>query len=353
VRAIVTGGSGFIGSALVRRAVADGHRVLNVDKLTYAGRPARVANVSEHRGYSFLRADVADGPAMAHAIREFAPDVIFHLAAESHVDRSIDHPSTFIETNIRGTFSVLEAALRYWSHLDGERMKTFRVIQVSTDEVHGSLGPDGRFDENSPYRPNSPYSSSKAAADHLCRAWFATYRLPVVISICSNNYGPYQHPEKLIPTVLRHALAGTEIPVYGDGRHRRDWLHVDDHVDGLLRLYERGRPGETYLFGGRIDIANLDLVRMLCGALDYLTPSGNGKCHADRISFVADRPGHDFRYAVDPIKAERELGWSRRRLLHAGLQETVAWYLANPSWLEGPAAETERLGLARAAGQRR
>jgi len=352
-RAAVTGGAGFIGSALVRRGVADGHQILNIDKLTYAGSMDAVAMVAERASYRFLRADVVDGDAIAHAFAEFAPDVIFHLAAESHVDRSIDRPAAFIATNVVGTHAVLEAALRYWSKLDTARRARFRFVHVSTDEVYGSLGDDGLFREDSPYRPNSPYSASKAAADHLARAWFATYGLPVIVSNCSNNYGPYQHPEKLIPTVLRHALRESEIPVYGDGRNRRDWLHVDDHVDGLLQLFAHGRPGESYLFGGRAEIANLDLVRTLCRILDRQRARPSGGSYADLIAFVADRPGHDFRYAIDPTKAERHLSWSPRRSLDLGLEETVAWYLAHPSWLERPAAELARLGLSRAGGQSR
>ncbi len=353
MRAIVTGGAGFIGSALVRRAIGDGHQVLNIDKLTYAGRLETVAAVSGDPNYSFLRADVADAAAMIRAIADFAPDAVFHLAAETHVDRSVDHPATFIETNVGGTYAMLEAALRYWSALDGRRRAQFRFVQVSTDEVYGSLGRDGHFCEDTPYRPNSPYSASKAAGDHLANAWFVTYGLPVLVSNCSNNYGRFQHPEKLIPTVLRHALAGSAIPVYGDGSNCRDWLNVEDHVEGLLRLRERGRPGEKYLFGARADVANLALVKMLCGILDRLRPRPDGTSYAAQISFVDDRPGHDFRYAIDPAKAERALGWSPRRALPDGLAETVAWYLDHPSWLVRPEAELMRLGLARSAGDAR
>lgn len=353
MRAVVTGGAGFIGSALVRRAVADGHHILNIDKLTYASSADAVATVTGQPNYQFLRGDVVDGDAMARAFAAFDPDVIFHLAAESHVDRSIDRPAVFLETNVYGTYAVLEAALRFWCNLDAARQAAFRVVHVSTDEVYGSLGEDGQFREESPYRPNSPYSASKAAGDHLARAWFSTYRLPVIVSNCTNNYGPYQHPEKLIPTVLRHALIGAAIPVYGEGRHRRDWLHVDDHVDGLLRLFSHGRPGESYLFGGRSEIANLELVQLLCRMLDRLKPRGTGGSYTEQIGFVADRPGHDFRYAVDPAKAERDLAWSARRSLDLGLEQTVAWYLANPSWLERPAAELARLGLGHTAGQAR
>jgi dTDP-glucose 4,6-dehydratase len=245
---------------------------------------------------------------------------------------------------------MLEAALRYWSKLDDKRRRRFRLIQVSTDEVYGSLGPEGLFSESSPYQPNSPYSASKASADHLAHAWFVTYGLPAVVTNCSNNYGPYQHPEKLIPTMLRHALAGSPIPIYGSGSNRRDWLHVDDHVDGLLRAFDRARPGEKYLFGGRAEIANVDLAHKVCTVLDALKPRSDGRSYADQISFVTDRPGHDFRYAIDPAKAEHELGWRARRSLDAGLHHTVDWYLAASGTFVRPAHELERLGLARAAG---
>lgn len=344
-RIVVTGGAGFIGSALVRRAVANGHYVLNIDKLTYASSPDATATVAGNPAYRFLREDIGNGDAILRAFAEFNPDVIYHLAAESHVDRSIDRPAIFIETNIRGTYVVLEAALQIWSTLDERRRASFRVVHASTDEVYGSLNDVGRIHENSPYRPSSPYSASKAAADHLARAWYVTYGLPVIVSNCSNNYGPYQHPEKLIPTVLRHALASSAIPIYGEGRNRRDWLHVDDHVDGLLRLFNRGRPGESYLFGGRAETANLDLVQRLCRILDRLKPRAFGGSYAEQISFVADRPGHDLRYAVDPAKAERELGWTIERPLDRGLAETVGWYLDHPAWLERPAADLMRHGI--------
>jgi len=352
VRVVVTGGAGFIGSALVRRLLARGDHVLNIDKLTYAGSLDTVAAVNGLPNYTLLRADVANGATMTHAVADFRPDVVFHLAAETHVDRSIDQPAAFIETNVCGTYAVLEAVLRYWSTLEGVRQERLRLVQVSTDEVYGSLADEGRFHEDSPYRPNSPYSASKAAADHLAQAWFVTYGLPVIVSNCSNNYGPYQHPEKLIPTVLRHAISGSAIPLYGEGRNRRDWLHVEDHVDGLLCLEASGRPGERYLFGSGADVANIDLVMMLCGILDRLVPRGGGS-YAAQISFVTDRPGHDFRYAVNPGKAQRELRWSAQRSLASGLEDTIAWYLAHPSWMLRPAMELTRLGLDRKAGHAR
>lgn len=345
MRTIITGGAGFIGSALVRRAICCGWHVLNVDKLTYAGRLETVADVTNHPNYSFLRADVADESAINRAVTRFAPDVIFHLAAESHVDRSIDGPAVFIGTNIRGTYVMLEAALSYWSNLDSAARQRFRFIQVSTDEVYGSLDETGLFTEHSPYRPNSPYSASKAAGDHLARAWRVSYGLPTIISHCTNNYGPFQHAEKLIPTVLRHALAGQPIPVYGDGRNRRDWLHVDDHVAGLMLAAERGKPGRDYLFGGRTEIANIDLVRIVCDVLNWHEPCEAGRNYTDQISMVTDRPGHDFRYATDPTVTESELGWSAQQTLHSGLEATVAWYLANRGWMDRPAEQLARLGL--------
>jgi dTDP-glucose 4,6-dehydratase len=345
LRIIITGGAGFIGSALVRRAIAGGNEILNIDKLTYAGRLETVAAVSEHPHYSFLRADVADEGAINRAVARFAPDVIFHLAAETHVDRSIDGPGVFVDTNIRGTYVMLEAALRYWSGLNPAKRQQFRFVQVSTDEVYGSLGETGLFTEDSPYRPNSPYAASKAAGDHLARAWHVSHGLPTMVSHCTNNYGPYQHAEKLIPTVLRHAIAGDPIPVYGDGRNRRDWLHVDDHVAGLMLVGERGEPGRDYLFGGRSEIANIDLVRTICGIVDRQRPNGDGHSSADLISLVTDRPGHDFRYATDPARTEIELEWSARQALQSGLEATVGWYLANPGWMDRPAEQLARLGL--------
>jgi dTDP-glucose 4,6-dehydratase len=345
LRALITGGAGFIGSALVRRAIAADWAVLNIDKLTYAGRLETVAAVTDHLNYSFLRADVADESAINEAVSRFAPDVIFHLAAESHVDRSIDGPAVFIKTNIQGTYVMLEAALRYWSGLSPAARERFRFIQVSTDEVYGSLGDGGLFTEQSLYRPNSPYSASKAAGDHLARAWRVSYGLPTIVSHCSNNYGPFQHAEKLIPTVLRNAIAGQAIPVYGDGRNRRDWLYIEDHVAGLMLAAECGMPGRDYLFGGRAEIANIDLVHIVCGILDQQKPCRGGLNYTDQISLVTDRPGHDFRYATDPTSTENELGWSPQQALHSGLAATVAWYLANPGWMNRPAEQLARLGL--------
>jgi dTDP-glucose 4,6-dehydratase len=343
MRLIVTGGAGFIGSAVVRDAVHGGHDVLTIDKLTYAGRVDALAEVMASPRHSLLRADIADHDAMESAFRGFDPDAVLHLAAETHVDRSIDDPGTFLATNVRGTFVLLETALRHWARLPGGRHESFRFVHVSTDEVFGTLAESGRFDANSRYAPSSPYAASKAAADHLARVWHQTYGLPVVITNCSNNYGPRQHAEKLIPTVIRHALADAPIPLYGTGRNVRDWLHVADHVAGLVATLRRGRPGDTYLFGGRCEVRNIDLAIMICDLLDARRPRADGKPYAGQITFVADRPGHDFRYAVDPSHAEISLGWAAAEQLETGLAKTVDWYLANTDWLL-PAATLGRLG---------
>jgi dTDP-glucose 4,6-dehydratase len=341
-RLLITGGSGFIGSALVRSAVRLGHEVLNFDSLTYAASPEAVRAVEGAANYEFVRGDVRDAEAVRAAVTRFRPDAIIHLAAESHVDRSIDTPGVFIETNVVGSFVMLNEALRHWESLAPAEASAFRFIQVSTDEVFGSLGPDGAFDEHSPYAPNSPYSASKASGDHLARAWHATYGLPVVITNCSNNYGPFQFPEKLIPLAIQRALRGEAIPVYGDGRNVRDWLFVDDHAAGLLAAVERGQPGRSYLFGGRAARNNLEVIRAICDALDAQRPE-----HAphERIQFVTDRPGHDRRYAIDPSFAERELGWRASHSFEQGISETVAWYVAHTEWMSSVASE-------RYAGQR-
>ena len=329
MRLIVTGGAGFIGSAAVRRAVGAGHDVLTIDKLTYAGRRAALGEVMNSRRHQFLQADIADAHAMESAFREFDPDAVLHLAAESHVDRSIDDPGAFIETNVRGTFVLLEAALRHWSQLHGARHDGFRFVHVSTDEVFGTLSEERPFDVKSRYAPNSPYAASKAAADHLARAWHRTYGMPVIITNCSNNYGPWQHAEKLIPTVIRYALAGAPIPIYGTGQNIRDWLYVEDHVAALLAALREGRPGDTYLFGGRCEMSNFDVASKLCGLLDARRPRSDGKSYAEQITFVVDRPGHDFRYAVDPSHAEAILGWTATEAFATGLAKTIDWYLAN------------------------
>jgi dTDP-glucose 4,6-dehydratase len=347
----VTGGAGFIGSALVRKLVREtDYTVVNVDKLTYAGNLESLAELGGAPRHVFERADVADAARMRALFAEYRPAGVVHLAAESHVDRSIDGPAEFVHTNVVGTFALLQESLRYWREALGAG-SGFRFLHVSTDEVYGSLGADGLFTEQTPYAPNSPYSASKAAGDHLVRAWHHTYGLPAVTTNCSNNYGPYQFPEKLIPLVIQRALDGRPLPVYGRGENVRDWLYVDDHADALLAAFERGRAGETYNVGGHNEQRNVDVVRALCALLDELAPDPAGS-YARLITFVTDRPGHDARYAVDASKAARELGWTPRETFETGLRKTVAWYLANRDWcarvLSG-AYRTERLGLAAAA----
>ena len=346
MRLIVTGGAGFIGSAVVRMAVARGHDVLTLDALTYAACLDNLAPLAGAPNHAFLQADIRDPGAMARAMADHRPDAVIHLAAESHVDRSIDAPGNFIDTNVQGTFILLEAARAWW---DGQgRPETFRFLHVSTDEVFGSLGPEGMFTETTPYDPRSPYSASKAASDHLVRAWFHTYGLPVLIGNCSNNYGPCQFPEKLIPVVILNALAGREIPVYGEGANVRDWLYVEDHADALLCILEKGRIGRSYNVGGENEARNIDLVRRICAILDRLRPGPAP--HAERITFVADRPGHDARYAIDPSRIREELGWRPSLTLEQGLERTVQWYLDNDSWwraLLGRDGVGRRLGRGR------
>jgi len=347
MKILVTGGCGFIGSAVVRRAIADGHRVVNVDALTYAANPANVASVAGSPSYAFEQADIRDRPALDRVFREHRPDSVMHLAAESHVDRSIDGPAAFIDTNVTGTYTLLEAARSCWSGLDDAARAAFRFHHVSTDEVFGSLGPDDpAFTERTPYAPNSPYSASKAASDHLARAWGETYGLPVVVTNCSNNYGPYHFPEKLIPVVILSALAGRPIPVYGRGENVRDWLYVEDHAEALLRVLTRGRTGETYNIGGDAEVRNIDLVRTVCRLLDIRRPGGAP--HERLINFVADRPGHDFRYAMDTAKIRAELGWRASVTVEEGLERTVDWFLANERWwraLQDRDGVGRRLGL--------
>jgi dTDP-glucose 4,6-dehydratase len=333
MRLIVTGGAGFIGSATVCRAVRAGYDVLTIDKLTYAGRRESLAEVMTSPQHCFLQADISDDETMERAFHDFDPDAVLHLAAESHVDRSIDNPRTFLETNIHGTFALLEASVHHRSRLTGARHQGFRFIHVSTDEVFGTLSETGSFDANSRYAPNSPYAASKAAADHFVKAWHHTYGIPAIVINCSNNYGPRQHAEKLIPTVIRYALAGEPIPIYGTGSNTRDWLYVEDHVSGLMAALHHGRPGEVYLFGGRCEVQNIKLASMICALLDARRPRMDGRCYAQQISFVMDRPGHDLRYAIDPSHAEAALGWKPVEMLETGLAKTVDWYLANPEWL--------------------
>jgi len=345
---VVTGGAGFIGSAVVRMLVAGtGSTVVNIDKLTYAGNLETLADVFDDPRHVFRRVDICDGEAIREILEEFRPQGIMHLAAESHVDRSIDGPSEFISTNIVGTYTLLENARDYWKSLDPAAREAFRFHHVSTDEVFGSLGADGYFTEDTPYRPNSPYSASKASSDHLVRAWHKTYGLPALISNCSNNYGPYQYPEKLIPLMINKAVSGEPLPVYGKGENVRDWLFVDDHARALIRILEQGVPGEVYNVGGDSELTNLEVVRTICRELNALRPRDDGGDYLDQISFVADRPGHDLRYAIDAGRIKRELGWRPRETFATGLHKTIRWYLDNPAWcrLVGRAYKGERLGV--------
>ena len=351
MRIIVTGGAGFIGSAVVRHLVAEGHEVLTIDALTYAGNLASLRAVEGNPRHRFLKADIRDGAAMTAAVAEFRPERIMHLAAESHVDRSITGAADFVTTNVMGTFALLEAARVYWNGLGAAEKAAFRFLHVSTDEVYGSLDhdPQALFREDTPYDPSSPYSASKAASDHLAKAWHRTYGLPVVVSNCSNNYGPYHFPEKLIPLTILNALAGKDLPVYGKGENIRDWLYVEDHARALDLIAAKGRPGETYNVGGRNERRNIDVVKRICAVLDELRP-GNAP-RESQIRFVTDRPGHDARYAIDATKLEDELGWKAQEDFDSGIAKTVQWYLDNEWWWR-PLQDTydgERLGLTPAA----
>jgi dTDP-glucose 4,6-dehydratase len=328
VKILVTGGAGFIGSAVVRLAVARGHEVVNLDALTYAANLANVAPVAQSNLYSFEHADIRDRATLDRIFATHRPDAVMHLAAESHVDRSIDGPGDFIETNITGTFNLLEAARSYW--VRSGKPEVFRFHHISTDEVFGSLGTEGQFTEETPYDPRSPYSASKAASDHLVRAWHETYGLPVVLTNCSNNYGPYHFPEKLIPVVILNALHGKPIPVYGKGENVRDWLYVEDHADALLLVLAKGAVGRSYNIGGENERRNIDLVRTICTLLDHMAPRATP--YASLITFVTDRPGHDARYAIDPARIRQELGWRPSVTVEEGLRRTVRWYLDNESW---------------------
>lgn len=344
MKILVTGGAGFIGSAVVRHAVRAGHQVVNLDALTYAANLENVRPVANSPDYAFVKADIRDRAALEAVFADHAPDAVMHLAAESHVDRSIDGPGDFIETNITGTFNLLEAARGHWTRKG--RPEAFRFHHISTDEVYGTLGPTGQFTEDTPYAPNSPYSASKAASDHLVRAWHETYGLPVLVTNCSNNYGPYHFPEKLIPVAILRALAGEAIPVYGAGENVRDWLYVEDHADALLTVLDKGAVGRTYNIGGENERRNIDLVRTICAILDEKRPAA--RPYAEQIAFVADRPGHDLRYAIDPTRIRTELGWRPSVTVEQGLERTVQWFLDNEDWwrpLQGRRGVGQRLGV--------
>lgn len=328
MKILITGGAGFIGSAVVRLAIDRGHSVVNLDALTYAGCLDNIASVAQDPAYAFERADIRDRAAVEHIFNVHEPDAVMNFAAESHVDRSIGGPGDFIETNINGTFNMLEAARSYWDAKG--KPDDFRFHHVSTDEVYGMLGPTGYFTEETAYAPSSPYSASKAASDHLVRAWNHTYGLPTLITNCSNNYGPYQFPEKLVPVIILNALAGKELPIYGDGSNVRDWLYVDDHADALMLALEKGKIGRSYNIGGENERTNLELVRAICAILDEVRPANHP--HAELITFVTDRPGHDARYAIDPARIRSELGWQPSISVEDGLRKTVQWYLENETW---------------------
>lgn len=332
MKVLVTGGAGFIGSEVVRQMVGNGYDVINLDKLTYAGNLESLKEVAEKKNYRFVKADICDAHAIETILDRHKPDAIMHLAAESHVDRSIEGPRAFIDTNIIGTYNLLEAARKYWDNLKGEKQSAFRFQHISTDEVYGSLGATGLFTEERAYQPNSPYSASKASSDHLVRAWHHTYKLPVLTTNCSNNYGPYHFPEKLIPLMIINSIQGKPLPVYGNGSNIRDWLYVEDHAKALQLVLTQGKVGETYNIGGMCELTNLEVVKMITTILDESLPLSKFKPHAGLINYVTDRKGHDFRYAIDCSKVTKELGWKPLENFESGLRKTVAWYLQNESW---------------------
>ena len=352
MKVLVTGGAGFIGSALIRHLIGEPElEVINVDKLTYAASPAALAEVAGNPRYHFHKLDICDGAGLRQVFAEHQPDIVMHLAAESHVDRSIDSPSDFIETNVVGSYTLLEAALAYWKGLPSVRASQFRFHHISTDEVFGSLGAEGLFTEESRYQPNSPYSASKAASDHLVRAWGETFGLPAILSNCSNNYGPFQFPEKLIPLMVINGLQGKPLPVYGKGENIRDWLHVEDHARALWLIARKGIAGEAYNVGGNNEMRNVEVVQMICDILDELSPRAGGGSRRELIEFVPDRPGHDLRYAIDASKIARELGWRPKETFATGLRKTVRWYLDNQAWwqeVQQRSYDGSRLGLSRA-----
>lgn len=346
---IITGGAGFIGSELTRQLVQAGEaQILVLDKLTYAGNLDSLESISQSKQFSFKKVDICDEKLIPQIFDEFQPDAVMHLAAESHVDRSIDGPGEFIKTNIVGTTNLLQAGTAYWKSLKGDKKDSFRFHHISTDEVYGSLGDSGMFTEQTPYSPNSPYSASKASSDHLVRAWHATYGLPVLITNCSNNYGPYHFPEKLIPLVILNAIAGKDLPVYGKGNQVRDWLHVADHARALRTVLAQGKVGETYNIGGHNEMQNIQVVKAICALLDELKPKEDGQPYENQIVFVTDRPGHDLRYAIDASKIEKELGWKPEETFDSGLRKTILWYLENKPWWERVLSgeyQGQRLGL--------
>ena len=345
---LVTGGAGFIGANFVLQAVSDGMRIVNLDKLTYAGNPDTLVSLRDNARHIFVQGDIGDRELVGRLLTEHRPDAIVNFAAESHVDRSIDGPAAFVQTNVVGTLGVLESSRDYWRSLEGATREQFRFLHVSTDEVYGSLGEDGKFTETTPYAPNSPYSASKAASDHLVRAFHHTYGLPTLTTNCSNNYGPFQFPEKLIPLVIQKAMAGEPLPVYGDGMNIRDWLFVGDHCSAIRRVLEGGRVGETYNVGGNAERTNITVVKTICALLDAKRPLSDGRNHESLITYVKDRPGHDRRYAIDSSKLQRELGWQPSHTFEKGIEETVDWYLSNQTWtrrvLDG-SYRMERLGV--------
>ena len=347
---LVTGGAGFIGSAVIRYLINEtNNNVLNIDKLTYAGNLESLASVNDNPCYQFLHADICDKVAMTKAFDDFEPDIVMHLAAESHVDRSIDGPMDFIQTNIIGTYNLLEVARNYWQNLTQDKKSRFKFHHISTDEVYGDLeGTDDLFTESTSYSPSSPYSASKASSDHLVRAWHRTYGLPVVVTNCSNNYGPYHFPEKLIPLVILNALDGKPLPVYGDGKQIRDWLYVEDHARALYLVATTAKVGETYNIGGHNEKQNIDVVKTICTILDNIKPRTDGQSYTQQITFVKDRPGHDLRYAIDGSKINKELGWQPQETFESGIQKTVEWYLNNLEWcrhVQDGSYQRERLGV--------
>lgn len=348
MKPLITGGAGFIGSNLVRSLIANKHEVIILDKLTYAGNLDSLSDLVNDQCYSFVQGDITNKDLVLEILCKYKPQAILNLAAESHVDRSIDGPEEFIQTNIVGTFRLLEACREYWNGLKGPETSTFRFVHISTDEVYGSLGPDGYFTEQTPYSPNSPYSASKASSDHLVRSYFHTYGLPTITTNCSNNYGPYQFPEKLIPLMIHNALSGKALPVYGDGQNIRDWLYVEDHCKALVRVLEKGKPGETYNIGGNSEKKNIEIVNTICDLLDKLRPRTDNMSYREQITFVKDRPGHDRRYAIDATKIKRELGWEPEETFDTGIRKTVQWYLDNQWWVQRVTSgkyRMERLGL--------